>query len=58
MEDETKVEFYSEMNRLHGEFLDHYINNIKDDGRVTEKECFIIRRIFEFIKANYKRGLI
>lgn len=59
MKDETKVEFHSELNRLHGEFLEEYINNIKDDGRVTEEECFIIRRVFEFIKAKYnKRGLI
>ncbi len=57
MADKTKVEFYSKMNRLHGEFLEEYINKIKDDGRVTEEECFIIRKAFEFIKDNYnKRG--
>ncbi|MDD2496031.1 MAG: hypothetical protein PHE29_12665 [Tissierellia bacterium] len=52
MDKEMKEAFCTELNRLHGDFLEEYITKVKDDGKINEEECFIIRRVFEFIKNN------
>ena len=52
MDDESKEVFYAKLNKLHGEFLEEYITKVKDNGKISAEECFIIRRVFEFIKNN------
>lgn len=53
---ETKEVFHIKINKLYGEFLEEYITKYKDNGKINEEECFIIRRVFEFIKDNYNNN--
>jgi hypothetical protein len=56
MDKEIKEAFHIKINKLYGEFLEEYITKYKDNGKINEEECFIIRRVFEFIKDNYNNN--
>lgn len=42
------------LDKIHMSFLDEYLRSKRDDkiGKVTDEECYLIRKVFEFIKKN------
>lgn len=39
------------LDKIHMSFLDEYLRD-KDSGKVTEEECYLIRKVFTYIKQN------
>jgi hypothetical protein len=49
---DSKETFEEKLNRLRGEFYEKYIMS-KEEKRLSEDECKLIRMVFEHIEENW-----